>query len=306
MKNNIIEIKNLCRSFGDTKALDNIDLTVPEGVVLGLVGKNGAGKTTIIRHIMGLLEPQTGTTTVFGLSPIENPRDVLSRIGYMGETDELPSWMYVKELINYRKAFFPKWDNTYSKEIIEAFEIELTKKIKDLSKGQRARVALMLALSHKPDLLVLDEPSDGLDPVLRRDILQAIIRNVVNEGRTVLFSSHLLDEVERISDSIAMIDKGEIIYESGIEELKEKFQRVELFFDTEQEYPPRIKNCFEWKGSRKIWSTTYHGDLNVLEEELLHLNGTIGKRMSLTLTDAFISLVSTEGRADMGSQRIHS
>ena len=292
MKNNIIEIENLSRSFGDTKALNNIDLQVPEGVVFGLVGKNGAGKTTIIRHIMGLLEPQTGSSAVFGLNPIANPRETLSRIGYMGETDELPSWMYVKELINYRKAFFPKWDNAYSDEIIERFEIELTKKIKDLSKGQRARVALMLALSHKPDLLVLDEPSDGLDPVLRRDILQAIIRNVVNEGRTVLFSSHLLDEVERISDAVAVIDKGEIIYKSSIEELREKFHRVELLFSTEQESPPPIKNCFEWKGSRTLWGTIYHGDLNALEKELIHFNGKIQKRMPLTLTDAFISMVS--------------
>ena len=292
MENNIIEIHNLSRSFGDNKALNNINLIVPEGVVFGLVGKNGAGKTTIIKHIMGLLEPQTGSSNVFGLSPITNPVETLSRIGYMGETDELPSWMYVKELINYRKAFFPNWDNAYAEEIIEAFEIELTKKVKDLSKGQRARVALMLALAHKPDLLVLDEPSDGLDPVLRRDILQAVIRTVVNEGRTVLFSSHLLDEVERISDDVAVIEKGEIIYESSIEELKERFHRVELIFNTEQELHPEIEYCFEWKGSRKIWSTVYHGDLNVLEEKLKLHEGIIQKRIPLTLTDAFISMVS--------------
>src|SRR5262249_19679754 len=188
----LIEIRRLTRQFGKKTALDDLSLTVPRGGVFGLIGGNGAGKTTLIKHILGMLKAQSGTVQVFGLDPVRNPVGTLGRIGYLSEDRDLPNWMRVGELMRYTQAFFPNWDQTYAEELRQAFDLDARARIKELSRGQRARAGLLAALAHRPELLVLDEPSSGLDPVVRRDILGAIIRTIADEGRTVLFSSHLL------------------------------------------------------------------------------------------------------------------
>jgi len=203
-----IEVKGLTRNFGKKTALKNIDLTVSRGRVLGLVGENGAGKTTLIKHLIGLLKPQQGTVRVFGIDPVKDPVGALSRIGYLSEDRDLPHWMRVDELLTYTRAFYPDWDASYADELRRTFNLDASARIKQLSRGQKARAALLTALAYRPPLLLLDEPSSGLDPVVRRDILSAIIRTVADEGRTVLFSSHLLEEVERVADDVAMIHKG--------------------------------------------------------------------------------------------------
>src|SRR5216110_419605 len=201
----VISVSELTRRFGATTALDSVSLSLPRGAVYGLVGANGAGKTTLIRHILGLLRAQSGAVRVFGLDPVADPVGVLSRIGYLSEENDLPGWMRVDELIRYSRAFRPTWDDDYAEELRQSFALDPAARIKNLSKGQMARVGILIALAYRPDLLLLDEPSSGLDPIVRRDILGAIIRTVADEGRTVLFSSHLLSEVERVSDQVAMI-----------------------------------------------------------------------------------------------------
>jgi ABC-2 type transport system ATP-binding protein len=192
----IVEIQRLTRQFGNKTALDDVSLTVPRGGVFGLIGGNGAGKTTLIKHLLGMLKTQSGGVRVFGLDPVQNPVGTLGRIGYLSEDRDLPNWMRVGELMRYTQAFFPNWDERYAEELREAFDLDAKARVKNLSRGLRARAGLLIALAHRPELLVLDEPSSGLDPVVRRDILGAIIRTIADEGRTVLFSSHLLDEVE--------------------------------------------------------------------------------------------------------------
>ena len=189
----VIEVCGLTRRFGKKVALDNVSITLPQGTVLGLIGENGAGKTTLIKHILGLLKPSEGTVRVFGLDPAADPVGVLGRIGYLAEEDGLPSWMRVDELQRYARAFYPTWDVEYAERLRKDFGLEQGARLKTLSKGQRARAGLMVALAYRPDLLLLDEPSSGLDPIVRRDILGAIIRTIADEGRTVLFSSHLLE-----------------------------------------------------------------------------------------------------------------
>src|SRR5438132_1411410 len=186
----VISVSELTRRFGATTALDSVSLSLPRGAVYGLVGANGAGKTTLIRHILGLLRAESGSVRVFGVDPVADPVAVLSRIGYLSEENDLPGWMRVDELIRYTSAFYPKWDDAYAEELRRAFALDYAAKIKDLSRGQRARAGLLIALAHRPELLVLDEPSSGLDPIVRRDILGAVIRTIADEGRTVLFSSH--------------------------------------------------------------------------------------------------------------------
>jgi len=221
VRETVITVSDLTRRFGAKTALASVSLSIPRGAVYGLVGENGAGKTTLIKHLLGLLRAQSGSVRVFGLDPVDDPVGVLSRIGYLSEERDLPGWMSVDELIRYSRAFYSSWDDVYAEELRQAFELDASATIKNLSKGQTARVGLLVALAYRPELLVLDEPSTGLDPVVRRDILDAIIRTIADEGRTVLFSSHLLDEVERVADHVTMISHGEIVISGTLAEIRE-------------------------------------------------------------------------------------
>jgi ABC-2 type transport system ATP-binding protein len=208
MSENVVELDGVSRRFGKTVALDGLSLRVPRGCVYGLVGVNGAGKTTLIKHILGLLKVRSGSVRVFGLDPVRNPVAVLRRIGYLSEERDLPEWMRIDELMRYTAAYHPNWDQAHAEELLRTFGLDASKKVKNLSKGMRAQAGLVAAVAHRPDLLVLDEPSTGLDAVIRRDILKAIIRTVADDGRTAIFSSHLLDEVEQMSDFISMVHEG--------------------------------------------------------------------------------------------------
>ena len=196
----VVEVRELTRRFGNTLALDEVDFQASRGKVYGLVGANGAGKTTLIKHLMGLLRTKSGSVQVFGENPILNPESVLKRIGYLSEERDIPSWMSIDELMRYTQAYHQDWDQAFARELLDTFALDTSQKIKNLSRGMRAQVALVAAVAHRPDLLILDEPSSGLDAVVRMDILNAIVRTISEEGRTVIFSSHLLEEVERMSD----------------------------------------------------------------------------------------------------------
>lgn len=184
MSENVVELDGVSRRFGKTVALDGLSLRVPRGCVYGLVGVNGAGKTTLIKHILGLLKARSGSVRVFGLDPVRNPVAVLRRIGYLSEERDLPEWMRIDELMRYTAAYHPNWDQAHAEELLRTFGLDASKKVKNLSKGMRAQAGLVAAVAHRPDLLVLDEPSTGLDAVIRRDILKAIIRTVADDGRT--------------------------------------------------------------------------------------------------------------------------
>ena len=221
MSESIINISELTRRFGAKTALDSVSVSMPRGAVYGLVGANGAGKTTLIKHILGLLRAESGSVRVFGLDPVADPVGVLSRIGYLSEENDVPGWMRVDELIRYSRAFYPAWDDAYAEELRQAFALDPSAKIRTLSKGQKTRVGLLIALAHRPELLVLDEPSSGLDPIVRRDILGAVMRTIADEGRTVFFSSHLLEEVEQVADHVTMISEGRIVLSAPLEAMKE-------------------------------------------------------------------------------------
>ncbi len=220
MADPVINISNVTRRFGDKTALNGVSLSLLRGGVYGLVGANGAGKTTLIKHILGLLQAESGTVRIFGLDPVAEPVAVLSRLGYLSEENDLPGWMRVDELIRYSRAFYKNWDDGHAEELRQSFALDPAAKIRDLSKGQKSRVGLLIALAYRPELLVLDEPSSGLDPIVRRDILGAVIRTIADEGRTVLFSSHLLDEVEQVADHVTMIRQGTIVMSAPLADIK--------------------------------------------------------------------------------------
>lgn len=221
VSDSVIDVSELTRRFGAKTALSAVTLSLPRGAVYGLVGANGAGKTTLIKHILGLLRAESGSVRVFGLDPVADPVGVLSRIGYLSEENDLPGWMRVDELIRYSRAFYAAWDDAYAEELRQAFSLEPAATIRNLSKGQKARAGLLVALAHRPELLLLDEPSSGLDPIVRRDILGAVIRTIADEGRTVLFSSHLLEEVEQVADHVTMINHGKIVLSASLDAIRE-------------------------------------------------------------------------------------
>ena len=236
----VIDVSELTRRFGATLALDSVSLSLPRGAVYGLVGANGAGKTTLIKHILGLLRAESGSVRVFGLDPVADPVAVLSRIGYLSEENDLPGWMRVDELIRYSRAFYPAWDDAYAEELRRAFALDSTAKIKHLSKGQKARAGLLIALAYRPELLVLDEPSSGLDPIVRRDILGAVIRTIADEGRTVLFSSHLLEEVEQVADHVTMINGGRIVLSAPLKEILEQHRVGDRLLSLDEIFVARV------------------------------------------------------------------
>ena len=249
-----VDVRGLSRTFGRKLALQNIDFQLPVGCVCGLVGVNGAGKTTLIKHLLGLLKAQHGSVSVFGADPIRDPKKVLSHVGYLSETGELPGWMRVKELFSFLRPLYLGWDDRYAEDLRARFDLDPNARLRNLSKGQKARAGLIAALAHRPRLLLLDEPSSGLDPLVRRDILTAIVRTIADEGRTVLFSSHLLDEVERVCDRIAMLRGGQMVFQGELEAIKRVRKRIVFHFSEARLSPPVWKHAISWEGGGQTWS----------------------------------------------------
>lgn len=296
----VIDVRNLTRRFGRTVALDGISLEAPRGMVFGLVGVNGAGKTTLIKHVLGLLRADQGSVHVFGRDPVADPPGVLGRIGYLAEENELPGWMRVSQLLRYIQAFYPRWDEAYAEELRNAFALDPRARLKHLSKGQRARAGLLIALAHRPQLLVLDEPSSGLDPVVRRDILAAIIRTIADEGRTVLFSSHLLHEVERVSDIVAMIHKGKIVFSAPLDDLKRVHRRLTLRFSEARAKAPVMSGALAWSGGGHEWSAVCAGGAEVLRSEIAACGGSVVEEKTPSLDDIFLARVGSPALTTVG------
>jgi ABC-2 type transport system ATP-binding protein len=294
MNDNTIEVSHVSRRFGKTVALDDVSLNVPHGIVMGLIGENGAGKTTLIKHILGLLKAKEGDVRVFGLDPVRDPVGVLGRIGYLSEMRDLPGWMRISELMRYSQPFYPDWDQAYAEELGETFELDSLQKIKTLSKGQRARTALLIALAHRPDLLLLDEPSTGLDPIVRRDIISAIIRTIAEEGRTVLLSSHLVDEVERVADSVAIIHHGQMVLIDSLNNIKETHHRLTLRFDEPQASAPQLPGALSCVGGPLEWTFLCDGQIDQLKEAAKTLDARIVAQSTPTLEDIFIARVKSK------------
>jgi ABC-2 type transport system ATP-binding protein len=289
----VVRLFQLTRRFGSKVALDHVDLDVQRGKVFGLVGANGAGKTTLIRHILGLLKPQDGMVRVFGGDPIADPPAVLSRIGYLSEENDLPGWMRVGELIRYTRAFYRTWDDAYAEELRQTFDLSRDVRVSSLSKGQRARMGLLTALAYRPELLVLDEPSSGLDPLVRRDILGAIIRTIADEGRTVLFSSHLLDEVERVADQVALLHRGRVMFSGELDVVKQSHRCLTLRFSEPRQQPPVLPGVLAWQGSGQEWSAVCFGSPEAIATAAAGSGARIVTERAPSLEEVFVAQVGS-------------
>ena len=292
----VVEIGEVSRRFGAKLALDRVSLSIPTGCVLGLVGENGAGKTTLIKHVLGLLRAESGNVRVFGLDPAEQPVTILSQIGYLSEEPDLPGWMRVRELLRYVQAFYPSWDEKYAESLREQFGLDPNLRVRALSKGQRARAGLVTALAYRPALLVLDEPSSGLDPVVRRDILTAIIRTIADEGRTVLFSSHLLSEVERVCDRVTMLKSGRLVFSGDLSDIKQTYHRVTLRFDQPLAAAPTLAGGVGWTGGGHEWTALFDVPAEQVEWAATSFGGHIVQQAAPSLDEIFFARTATRAR----------
>ena len=290
----VVEITGLNRRFGSTLALDQVSLQVRRGRVFGLVGANGAGKTTLIKHVLGRLKAQSGEVRVFGFDPVADPVAVLGRLGYLSENRDLPGWMRVDELLRYTAAFYPKWDEVYAEELRQQFGLNPRAKIRTLSRGENAKAGLLIALAYRPELLLLDEPSSGLDPVVRRDILEAIIRTVADEGRTVFFSSHLLEEVERVADDLAMMFNGRVVLAGALDDVKENHHRLVLRFDSPQASAPKLPGVLSMTGGGREWTAICNGKRDEAVAAAARTGGRIVAEDSPSLDEIFVARAGTK------------
>jgi len=220
---NPIETEKLTRRFGKTTALAGIDWQLPAGTAVGLVGRNGSGKTTLLRVAAGLLLPSEGRCVTLGTPAAELGEGQLVRIGYVDQDASLLDYMTVEQHVRYVAAFQPRWDTELERTLLAELELEPEKTVGSLSKGTRQRLAVLLAVCHRPQLLLLDEPVSGLDPIAREDVLRLLALRVVEDGATLVISSHVLHDIEKVVDRVLCLDAGSIVEDASLDELKEDF-----------------------------------------------------------------------------------
>jgi ABC-2 type transport system ATP-binding protein len=217
---NAIEARQLTRVFGRLCAVNAVSIDVPQGTVFGLLGANGAGKSTLLKLLAGHLRPTSGMATVLDrpVSPGDAARWL--RMGYVSQSRYLPGWMTAAECLRFTRALRPMWDDAKVANLVARLELQLDVKIRDLSRGHYVRVQIALALAHNPEVILLDEPTSGLDPAGRRELLALLVDEIGLRGRTVVFSSHLVEDIERMADSVAIMDNGRIVASGPLETLK--------------------------------------------------------------------------------------
>jgi ABC-2 type transport system ATP-binding protein len=231
----VIETVDLRKNYDGVEALRGLSLQVPAGSIYGFLGRNGAGKTTTIKVLLGMARPTSGTARVFGL-PAETQESsvvIRGRTGLVTEDRDLFDYMTVDEIIRFTAAFYPRWRNDLQQRYLRKFELPPDRKVRKLSRGMRTKLALLLALSRGADLLILDEPTSGLDPAVIEEVLQALIAHVAGEEMTVFFSSHQIAEVDQIADRVAIIDRGRVMTTGALDDLRERFRRIQLVFEGE-------------------------------------------------------------------------
>lgn len=237
-----IVIDHFTRRFGATEAVKDLSFEVPRGSIFGLLGRNGAGKTTTIRALLNLLQPTSGKLTVLGLDSKAGSLEIRRRVGYLPEEPDYYPWMTVDEITRFNAAFYPRWDRGLVDGLLEQLELPRERRLRELSRGMQAKVGLVLALGSRPEILILDDPTSGLDPIVRREFLEAMIANVHAEGGTVFFSTHLLHEMERVADEVAILHEGSLRARASLEALKSGTRKLRVI------YPDRIPESFPLPG----------------------------------------------------------
>lgn len=285
-----IETRGLTKRFGRNEAVDGLNLRVPNGSVYAFLGRNGAGKTTTIRMLLNLLDRTSGEAHVLGLDPRRKDTEIKRRVGYVAEGQRMYNWMTVRRLAWFCSGFYPTWDHDYEQQLMKHLELSPDDKLGNLSRGTQAKVALLLAMAHRPELLILDEPTAGLDVVVRREFLEGVIELIQQEGRTVFFSSHLVHEVERVADWVGIVRSGKLIVSMPIEELKASVKRISAVFEGD---PPtvRMENVLCGERSGRQVSLTVQDYTAATLDSVRALNPQSIEVEDMSLEDIFVALV---------------
>jgi ABC-2 type transport system ATP-binding protein len=283
-----IRVHALTKAYGSVQALAHVDFEVHAGEVVGFLGRNGAGKSTTIRILMGITRPTSGEVSMFGV-PLG--RDVVEwrrKIGYVAQEQSFYGWMTPVSIGRFVRGFFPTWDDAEYKRLIASMDLPPARKIQTFSGGMKVKLALCLALAHRPPLLLLDEPTAGLDPVARREFLEIVRDEQARSGRTTFFSSHLVDEIELVSQRVAIVDQGRTRYEGTIDALLERVRSVQAPPENEDALRAEVESC----GGR-VLARGPRGE-TVIELPDAAAVGTLGARTELgrvPLEEAFIAMV---------------
>ena len=296
MNDIVIEVKNLTKYFGKTLALDHLNLQVPRGCIYGLLGRNGAGKTTAIKLMLGLLRPTTGTATVLGCDCQNLTPQIRQRIGYVTEGHRLYRWMRIGELEKFQRAFFPGlWDPKLFDDMLDYFELSKKQKIKSLSNGQRAQVSLAITLAPNPELLIMDDPTLGLDTAIRRQFLEGMIQLIERQGRTILFSSHILSDVERVAERIAVIDRGVLRADCKLEEFRMAVRKVRFSFAEAIPSEVEIAGLLHQRQNEKELELTLIGTADEqIDAWAKSVGATYHKDIDMNLEDQFIEFTAPD------------
>lgn len=237
------ELRGVTRSFGQTRALERVDLALAPGQIVGLIGRNGSGKTTLLRHVVGLMLPDEGSVRTLGTPSGELGSSELGRIGMVHQEIALLEWMRVGELLRYVAGFHPRWDAEREARLVAELEVDLEARVGSLSTGDRQKVAVLVAVCPRPELLLLDEPVSALDPIVRERLLTFLVELLREDGSTIVISSHVLRDVERIVDWIVCLDAGRVIADVAMDELRERYAEWRLA-SRNGRFPARFEEPF--------------------------------------------------------------
>ena len=278
----MIELKNVTKTFGGFKALDDLTLTVPQGAVYGLVGPNGAGKSTAIRHITGIYRPDSGSITVEGLPVYENPQ-IKQTIGYIPDDVFFFPSATMEEMRKFYKGMYPKFDDALFERLYDAFDLPRKGQIRRFSKGMQKQAAFHLTLACRPDILILDEPVDGLDPVMRRQVMSLILSDVAEHGTTVLISSHNLRELEDVCDHVGIMDHGRMLLERSLADMQGSTVKVQLVGDA----PENLEILHE-TASGRLKTLVVRGDAETVSRAVAAVGPDYFDVLPLSLEEIFI------------------
>lgn len=229
-----IKTTKLTKMYGNALAVNGLELQVKKGSIYGFLGRNGAGKTTTIKLLLNLIYPTSGQAWIFGHDVVTEGLQVRGKVGYVAEEPIIYDYMKVSEVVNFCKDTYSNWDMAVVGRYIDLFELPVGKKVKELSKGMKNQLALAAALGCKPELLILDEPTGGLDPIKTKEFFGVILEQVAETGQTVFFSSHRLDEVERVADWVGIIDNGQLVFDKSMDDLKTQLKNIRVVFENEK------------------------------------------------------------------------
>ena len=290
-----IRFEQVTCCYGAMRALDQVSFAVPRGCVFALLGRNGAGKTTAIRALLGLLTPTRGRVRVLGQDAMSlAPRD-RARIAYVGEGHPLPRWMRVRDVVSFQAATFPTFDRALCRQWLARFQLPERRRVFQLSRGMRAQLALAVALAPRPELVVLDDPALGLDTVARREFLEVMIDLIQEEGRTLLFTSHVLTDVERVADRIALIDRGVLRIDAPLDEVQRRVRRYTLAFGgAPPEAAPALPGLIRARRRQGNWAATVAGDEASVREGLRELGAEVVTSEALSLEDLFVDYTTND------------